>query len=117
MASVTAFAAIDVGSYELELTIYEISPKRGIVQLERLRKVIGLGRDTYERGIISYERVDEMCRLLHRFQEVMAEYQAENYRAYGTSAIREAENREVVLDQIRVRTGQPESGIRPTPQI
>ncbi|MCI8275311.1 MAG: exopolyphosphatase [Lachnospiraceae bacterium] len=105
MASVTAFAAIDVGSYELELTIYEISPKRGIVQLERLRKVIGLGRDTYERGIISYERVDEMCRLLHRFQEVMAEYQAENYRAYGTSAIREAENREVVLDQIRVRTG------------
>ncbi|MCI9068617.1 MAG: hypothetical protein HFI65_08135, partial [Lachnospiraceae bacterium] len=47
MASVTAFAAIDVGSYELELTIYEISPKRGIVQLERLRKVIGLGMTTF----------------------------------------------------------------------
>ena len=91
MASVTTFAAIDVGSYELELTIYEISPKKGIVQLERLRKVIGLGRDTYGQGMISYDRVDEMCRLLHRFQGVMAEYQVENYRAYGTSAIREAE--------------------------
>ena len=64
----TLFAAIDVGSYELELTIYEISPKKGIVQLDRMRKVIGLGRDTYDRGIISYDRVDEMCKLLLRFK-------------------------------------------------
>ena len=103
--AVTTFAAIDVGSYELELTIYEISPKKGIIQLDRLRKVIGLGKDTYDRGIISYDRVDEMCKLLHRFKAVMAEYQVDDYRACGTSAIREAENREVVLDQIKVRTG------------
>ena len=91
--AVTTFAAIDVGSYELELTIYEISPKKGIIQLDRLRKVIGLGKDTYDRGIISYDRVDEMCKLLHRFKAVMAEYQVDDYRACGTSAIREAENR------------------------
>ena len=103
--AVATFAAIDVGSYELELTIYEISPKKGISQLDRVRKVIGLGKDTYDRGIISYDRVDEMCRLLTRFKTVMAEYQVEDYRACGTSAIREAANREVVLDQIRVRTG------------
>ena len=103
--AVTTFAAIDVGSYELELTIYEISPKKGIIQLDKLRKVIGLGKDTYDRGIISYDRVDEMCKLLHRFKAVMAEYQVDDYRACGTSAIREAENREVVLDQIKVRTG------------
>ncbi|HIZ43953.1 MAG TPA: exopolyphosphatase [Firmicutes bacterium] len=101
----TLFAAIDVGSYELELTIYEISPKKGIVQLDRMRKVIGLGRDTYDRGIISYDRVDEMCKLLLRFKGVMTEYQVDGYKAYGTSAIREAENRDVVLDQIKVRTG------------
>lgn len=103
--AVTLFAAIDVGSYELELTIYEISPKKGIVQLERVRKVIGLGRDTYDRGIISYDRVDEMCKLLLRFKTIMAQYRVDGYKACGTSALREAENREVVLDQIKVRTG------------
>ncbi|QNM05185.1 Ppx/GppA phosphatase family protein [Qiania dongpingensis] len=103
--AVATFAAIDVGSYELELTIYEISPKKGIAQLNRVRKVIGLGRDTYDRGIISYDRVDEMCKLLSKFKGVMAEFQVDGYKAYGTSAIREAENREVVLDQIKVRTG------------
>ncbi len=103
--AVATFAAIDVGSYELELTIYEISPKKGITQLNRVRKVIGLGRDTYDRGIISYDRVDEMCKLLSKFKGVMAEFQVDGYKAYGTSAIREAENREVVLDQIKVRTG------------
>ena len=95
--AVATFAAIDVGSYELELTIYEISPKKGISQLDRVRKVIGLGKDTYDRGIISYDRVDEMCRLLTRFKTVMNEYQVDDYRACGTSAIREAANREVVL--------------------
>ncbi len=103
--AVSIFAAIDVGSYELELTVYEISPKRGICQLDRIRKVIGLGRDTYDRGIISYDRVDEMCKLLTRFKGIMNEYQVDGYRACATSAIREAENREVVLDQIKVRTG------------
>lgn len=103
--AVTTFAAIDVGSYELELTIYEISPKKGINQLDRVRKIIGLGRDTYGRGVISHDRVDEMCRLLLKFKEIMAEYQVDGYKAYGTSALREAENREVVLDQIQVRTG------------
>ena len=103
--AVTTFAAIDVGSYELELTIYEISPKKGINQLDRVRKIIGLGRDTYGRGVISHERVDEMCRLLLKFKEIMSEYQVDGYKAYGTSALREAENREVVLDQIQVRTG------------
>ena len=103
--AVVTFAAIDVGSYELEITIYEISSKNGIRQIDRQRKVVGLGRDTYASGIISSEKVDEVCRLLLRFKETMLEYQVEDYKAYATSALREAKNREVVLDQIKVRTG------------
>lgn len=99
------FAAIDVGSFELELAIYEISTKTGIRQLDHLRHVIALGKDTYNTGKVSYELVDEMCRTLERFSEVMRAYQAEDYRAYATSAMREAKNSQIILDQIFVRTG------------
>lgn len=34
-----------------------------------------------------------------------ARYKVEDYRAYGTSAIRETENTMIVLDQIQQRTG------------
>ena len=32
-------------------------------------------------------------------------YRAREYRAYGTTALREAKNSQVILEQIRVRTG------------
>lgn len=99
------FAAIDVGSFELELGIYEIGAKYGIRQTDHLRHVIALGKDTYSSGKISYELVDEMCRILGQFKEVMETYRVEAYRAYATSAMREAGNSAVILDQILVRTG------------
>lgn len=99
------FAAIDVGSFELELGIYEISTKYGIRQVEHLRHVIALGKDTYNDGKISYGLVDEVCHILNRFSTVMGTYKVEAYRAYATSAMREARNNQIVLDQILVRTG------------
>lgn len=99
------FAAIDVGSYELEMTIYEISRKSGICKIDRLRHVIGLGSDTYKDGIIAYRTVEEMCQVLEDFAAVMKSYKVTEYLACATSAIREAKNRIRVLDQIRVRTG------------
>ncbi len=99
------FAAIDVGSFELELGIYEISPKSGIRQIDHLRHVIALGRETYHTGKISYRLVDEMCRVLEDFSKVMKGYRVEDYWACATSAMREAVNNQIILDQIEVRTG------------
>ena len=99
------FAAIDVGSFEVEMTIYEISGKNVLRQIDQLRHVIALGRDTYNTGKISYELVDEMCRVLGEFAKVMKSYQVDDYRAVATSAMREAGNSHIILDQIRVRTG------------
>lgn len=99
------FAAIDVGSFELEMGIYEMSPKSGMRQIDHLRHVIALGRETYHTGKISYRLVDEMCRVLSDFSRIMKGYQVEAYRAYATSAMREAINNKIILDQIQVRTG------------
>lgn len=99
------FAAIDVGSFELELGIYEVSGKNRLKKLDHVRHEIALGRDTYKNGKISYELMEELCRVLGEFVEIMDGYKITDYLAYGTSAMREAKNMQIVLEQIRVRTG------------
>ncbi len=99
------FAAIDVGSYELELKIFEVSKQSGLKEIDSIRHRIDLGTDTYTTGKISYERVDELCRVLREYKKIMESYHVEDYKAYGTSAIREMENTIIVLDQIEQRTG------------
>ena len=49
--------------------------------------------------------MDELCRLLREFIQIMNSYKVDAYRAYGTSAIRETKNTLILLDQIRTRTG------------
>lgn len=99
------FAAIDVGSYELSCKIFQFTPKDGMKEIEVLRYRLDLGGDSFARGKISKEKVDELCNVLLSFKQVMDTYQIEDYKAYGTSAIRETENRIILLDQIEQRTG------------
>lgn len=103
--SVKTFAAIDVGSFEVSMKIVEFSGKNKSRVLEHLRQRISLGYDTYNKGKISNERMEELCRTLKEFAAIMKTYQVDDYKAYGTSAIRETENTSIVLDQIELRTG------------
>ena len=103
--AIKMFAAIDVGSFELEMGIYEISQSFGIRQVDHVRHVLALGRETYNDRKISYRLVEEMCQVLKSFSEIMKSYRVTDYRAYATSAMREAKNSQIVLEQIRVRTG------------
>ncbi len=99
------FAAIDVGSYELGMKIFEISAKNGIREIDHIRHRIDLGSDTYTNGKISNARVNELCRVLREYGEIMKGYKVDDYKAYGTSAIREMDNTMIILDQITQRTG------------
>ncbi len=103
--AIRTFAAIDVGSFELDLGIYEISGKYGIREVDHLRHALALGKDTYNDGKISFQLVEEMCSVLNKFSQVMKTYRVEDYHAYASSALREAKNSQIVLDQIYVRTG------------
>ncbi len=102
---IRTFAAIDVGAYELELGIYEMSEKIGVRSVDHVRHVIALGEEAYNNGKISHYLVEEMCAVLRDFTEIMKGYRVETYRAYADSALREARNSQIVLDQIRVRSG------------
>ncbi len=103
--AVKTFAAIDVGSYELAMKIFEFSAKNGMKEIDHIRHRIELGTDTYLTGKISHERVDELCLILNEFAVTMKSYKVDSYKAYGTSAIRETENTMIVIEQIKLRTG------------
>ena len=103
--SIKIFAAIDVGSYELSMKIFEISSRKKIREIDHIRHRIDLGTETYTVGKLSHEKVDELCRVLCEYSEIMKAYKVSDYKAYGTSAIREMKNRAIVLEQIKMRTG------------
>lgn len=99
------FAAIDVGSYEIAIKIFEISGKGKLRTLDTARRRINLGTDSYTMGRISSEHMDELCDTLNSFKQIMDTYKVDKYLAYATSAIRELSQSAIVLDQIRLRTG------------
>ena len=103
--AVRTFAAIDVGSYELGMKIYEFTNKGGMKEIDSIRHSIELGTDTYQNGLISLNRMDELCDVLSDFSSIMKSYKVDDYKAYGTSAIRETKNTTIVTEQIRQRTG------------
>ena len=103
--AITTFAAIDVGSYDLEMKIFEMSDKSGMKLVDDIRHRLDLGSDTYASGKISQEGVNDLCVILNEFRNIMKAYKVDDYRAYGTSAIRETQNTKILLDQIRQRTG------------
>lgn len=103
--AVKVFAAIDVGSYELGMKIFEFTSKNGMKEIDHIRHRIELGTDTYNTGKISHERVDELCRVLSEFSQIMKAYKVDAYKAYGTSAIRETKNATIILQQIKLRSG------------
>lgn len=102
---ITTFAAIDVGSYNVCMDIYEMSPRTGIRQVDEIKSRLEIGKETYGMGKISFETAQELCRVLKDFTEIMKEYQVEAYRACATSTLREAENVWIVLEQVFQKTG------------
>ena len=54
-------AAIDVGSSEVSMKIYQFSKRTGIQELEYIRSMVEMGADTYNTGVISYDTVRELC--------------------------------------------------------
>ncbi len=98
------FAAIDVGSNEISMKIYEITPKKGANAVDYVNCIIELGSDTYKDGKIGEESIYKVCEILNKFKKKMKEYCVEDYRAYASSAVREAENSVMVLERIKMST-------------
>ena len=102
---ILTFAAIDIGSYNVAIEIFQISRKNGLKSLDYVDYRMELGRDTYAEGRISNAMVQELCQVLKDYRRIMEEYQVADYRVCATSALREAKNAQIVLGKIYQNTG------------
>ena len=102
---ISTFAAIEIGSYSVNMEIFELSRKYGIRSIDQVRHRMELGKDSYGTGRIGKKLVRELCLVLKDFCGIMEGYQVKGYRACATSALREAENVLMILEHIYQTTG------------
>ncbi len=98
-------AGIDVGSHSLKMKIAQVNSDGSIKTLENLRRTLSLGKDTFAIGKINFETVKRTCEILKGFKQIMKEYDIDMYKEVATSALREAQNKEYMIDQIKSKTG------------
>ncbi len=102
---ICTFAAIYIGSYEVSLKVFEISPKIGIREIDFIRSRMELGRDAYYKRSVGYELVEALCNTLLDFKKTINAYKADVYEVYATAVLSNSANMLFILDQIRIRTG------------
>ncbi len=105
MTKYKMFAAIEVGSTQISMTVAEISKNKPISVKDRIKYEISIGSEVYSIGRISIANVEEICLCLEEFTNIMKSYGVEDYICYATTAVREASNSEYIIDQIGIRTG------------
>ena len=103
--AVMTFAAIDIGSYEVSMKIFELSKKIGFRELNDVRYSLELGKGVYSNGKLDTQMLDVLCETLNDFKRMMQDFGVVEYRASGTSALRELANPLIIVEQIYRRTG------------
>lgn len=63
------------------------------------------GEEVFRNHSLSFETIDEICRTLRGYVQLLKDYGISDYQVVGTAVVREAENRRNILDQIYVQTG------------
>lgn len=102
---ITTFAAIYIGSYEVSLKIFELSAKKPIREIDHVRARVELGKDSYQKGYIGYELMEELGNVLAEYKKIMEGYKVDDYTAYAGGVFRDTKNELFVLDQLSIRTG------------
>lgn len=97
-------AVIEIVSNALRLKIGEKSQK-GLKVIESIVYPLALGRDTFHNGKISFESLDKAADIIKGFLSVTKDYGVTDIRAVATTAIREAKNKDYILDQLKLKTG------------
>ncbi len=98
-------AVIDVGATSIRLAVAEIGSEGAVRVIEEASRGVLLGKDTFTNGRIGPGVLDMAVRVLEGYARILEGYGVQRRRAVATSAIREATNRDSVLDRIRLRTG------------
>lgn len=99
-----ASGVIDIGSNSIKLLIGE--PADGdIMIIESLKNVVPIGRATFLKGSITQELINHTINILEKYKKILREYGVKQVFVLATTAVREADNRNIFVDTVRRKTG------------
>lgn len=103
------YAAIDIGSNAIRMLVANVVfSDQHVPRFHKnsmVRVPIRLGEDSFTVGDISTQNLKRMIRAFKAFKHIMKVHGVTQYRAYATSALREASNTAWVIDQVKKKTG------------
>lgn len=102
------FAAIDIGSNAVRLLItnvYEETDPPRFKKASLVRVPIRLGADSFTEGVISGTKSQKLGQAIQAFKLLMDVHDVKSFRACATSAMREATNGQMIVDEILAQTG------------
>ena len=97
-------AIIDLGTNTFHLAVAEVVPG-GFTILYRERQPVKIGMGGINQGIITEAGIDRALMTLASFKETLRDYQPSRVMAFGTSALRNAKNKNDVISKIIQTTG------------
>lgn len=95
---------IDIGSSSIKLTIGE-AREDDIKILESLKNSVPIGNDTFFKGRISQEIINQTVVVLEKYKQILKEYEISEVLVTATTAVREARNKDIFLDTVLRKTG------------
>jgi exopolyphosphatase/guanosine-5'-triphosphate,3'-diphosphate pyrophosphatase len=104
----TTVAVIDVGTSSIRMAIGEVYKSGRTRALETLSQGVSLGKDTFTRGEIARETIEECVQVLKMYRHKLEEYgitRPDQVRVVATSAVREATNQLALIDRVYAATG------------
>jgi len=102
------FASIDIGSNAVRLLCsYVIESDKGPIFKKGLlaRVPIRLGKETFKNGKISLRTIENLAECMSGFKSLIKAQEIPFYRAFATSAMRDASNRDQVIEYVKKRSG------------
>lgn len=105
--NILTYAAIDIGSNAVRLlinTIYESTEKTIFNKTNLVRLPIRLGEDVFFKGKISTRNINRLCQAMKAYQLIMEVYGVSKYKAFATSAMRDAGNAKEVIKKIKEKS-------------
>jgi len=104
-SEIQIIGAIYIGMNNLHLTIAQVDESGEIKILEELLQPTAIGTDAFSKGRIMVTTMQETVKTLKGFKQILKEYRVKTCAAISTSALREANNRDNILEHIRINTG------------
>ena len=102
------FAAIDIGTNAVRLlfsNVTENQKKTTFKKASLIRVPLRLGHDVFNEGKIEEVKREKLISTMHAFHHLINVHEAIDFRACATSAMRDAENGQEIVDIVKKRTG------------